>query len=137
MLIEALVVGTVAAVAGLVGRHRHRRRTALADEHVRRDGARRAAGRLARHAVAASLVVGVVVTVLAAWLPARRAAKIPPVAAMSSVHADGDHPSLVRAQHASARCSPAPASALVLYGTTMDDCDDGQTPMARAARSCC
>ncbi|MGC0416927.1 ABC transporter permease [Embleya sp. AB8] len=33
-------------------------------------------------AVLASLGVGVVVTVLAAWLPARRAAKVPPVAAL-------------------------------------------------------
>ncbi|SEE71951.1 putative ABC transport system permease protein [Streptomyces sp. 2231.1] len=34
-----------------------------------------------------ALVVGVVVTMLAAWLPSRRAAKVPPVAAMNSVHA--------------------------------------------------
>ncbi|MBT2505620.1 ABC transporter permease [Streptomyces sp. ISL-98] len=34
-----------------------------------------------------ALVIGVVVTMLAAWLPGRRAAKIPPVAAMNSVHA--------------------------------------------------
>ena len=32
-----------------------------------------------------SLAVGVVVTVLAAWLPSRKAAKIAPVAALSSV----------------------------------------------------
>ncbi len=34
-----------------------------------------------------TLVVGVGVTMLAAWLPGRRAAKIPPIAAMNSVHA--------------------------------------------------
>ncbi|MET7640358.1 ABC transporter permease [Streptomyces sp. NPDC005438] len=45
--------------------------------------------------VLVSLVVGVVVTVLAAYLPARRAAKIPPVAAMSSVHAPATTRSLV------------------------------------------
>jgi putative ABC transport system permease protein len=33
-----------------------------------------------------SIAVGVVVTVLAAYLPARRAAKVPPLAAMSTVH---------------------------------------------------
>ncbi|WP_328538355.1 ABC transporter permease [Streptomyces sp. NBC_00344] len=34
----------------------------------------------------AAFAVGVVITMLAAWLPARRAAKIPPVAAMGSAH---------------------------------------------------
>ncbi|HCA87952.1 MAG TPA: ABC transporter [Streptomyces sp.] len=34
-----------------------------------------------------ALAIGVLVTMLAAWLPGRRAAKVPPVAAMNSVHA--------------------------------------------------
>ncbi|MDX2291067.1 MULTISPECIES: ABC transporter permease [Streptomyces] len=45
--------------------------------------------------VLASFGVGVVITVLAAWLPGRRAAKIPPVAAMNSVHATPNTKSLV------------------------------------------
>ncbi|WP_405457650.1 ABC transporter permease [Streptomyces sp. NBC_00101] len=45
--------------------------------------------------VLAAFGVGVVITVLAAWLPARRAAKIAPVAAMSSVHAVASTRSLV------------------------------------------
>jgi putative ABC transport system permease protein len=43
----------------------------------------------------AALGVGVLITMFAAWLPGRRAAKIPPVAAMSSVHAIATTKSLV------------------------------------------
>ncbi|MFD6416418.1 ABC transporter permease [Streptomyces sp. NPDC060194] len=45
--------------------------------------------------VAAALAVGVVITMVSAWLPARRAARIPPVAAMGSVHATATVRSLV------------------------------------------
>ncbi|MFE9022398.1 ABC transporter permease [Streptomyces sp. NPDC007808] len=45
--------------------------------------------------VLAAIGVGVLITMLAAWLPGRRAAKIPPVAAMSSVHAAATTKSLV------------------------------------------
>ncbi|EGE44070.1 FtsX-like permease family protein [Streptomyces sp. SID4928] len=46
-------------------------------------------------AVLSAFAVGVLITVLAAWLPARRAAKIAPVAAMSSVHATASTKSLI------------------------------------------
>ncbi|MFD9033791.1 ABC transporter permease [Streptomyces sp. NPDC059567] len=45
--------------------------------------------------VIAALAVGILITTFAAWLPGRRAAKIPPVAAMSSVHAAATTKSLV------------------------------------------
>ncbi|MGW0121128.1 ABC transporter permease [Streptomyces sp. NPDC003327] len=45
--------------------------------------------------VLAAFGVGILITVLAAWLPGRRAAKIPPVAAMNSVHATPTTKSLV------------------------------------------
>nr|WSW68837.1 FtsX-like permease family protein [Streptomyces sp. NBC_00995] len=45
--------------------------------------------------VVAAFGVGVLITVLAAWLPARRAAKIPPVAAMNSQYAVATVKSLV------------------------------------------
>ncbi|CAM5376694.1 ABC transporter [Streptomyces badius] len=46
-------------------------------------------------AVVSAFAVGILITVLAAWLPARRAAKIAPVAAMSGVHATASVKSLV------------------------------------------
>ncbi|NGN69581.1 ABC transporter permease [Streptomyces sp. A7024] len=70
--------------------------------------------------IAASLIVGVVVTVLAAWLPARRAAKIPPVAAMSSVHAKATTRSLVIRNTIGSLLSAAGA-ALVIGAMSMSD----------------
>ncbi|WP_406861320.1 ABC transporter permease [Streptomyces sp. HUAS MG47] len=45
--------------------------------------------------IVAALAVGVIITMVAAYLPGRRAAKIPPVAAMGSVHAVATVKSLV------------------------------------------
>lgn len=86
VLIESLVVGTIAAVVGFglgvliaIGM-----RAAMgAAGGTIPDGSLI----IAPGSVIAALLVGVLVTVLAAWLPARRAAKIPPIAAMSSVDA--------------------------------------------------
>ncbi|WP_097936022.1 MULTISPECIES: ABC transporter permease [unclassified Streptomyces] len=94
VLLEAAVVGTLASVIGFaLG-------LGLAT------GLRSAMGLLGGKipagplvvsptAVGSAFAVGILITVLAAWLPARRAAKIAPVAAMSSVHATVSTKSLV------------------------------------------
>ncbi|MGK5448173.1 ABC transporter permease [Streptomyces radiopugnans] len=80
-------------------------------------------------AVVASLVVGIAVTVAAAWLPARRAAKVPPVAAMNSVHAPATVRGLVVRNTIGAVLAGAGA-VLVLAATGMDD---GKMPMGAGA----
>uniref|UniRef100_A0AAU2VTR4 ABC transporter permease n=1 Tax=Streptomyces sp. NBC_00008 TaxID=2903610 RepID=A0AAU2VTR4_9ACTN len=94
VLLEAAVVGLIASVIGFavglglaVGL-----RSAMS-----LIGGKIPAGPLvvAPSTVVAALGVGVVITVLAAWLPARRAAKIPPVAAMNSQYAVATVKSLV------------------------------------------
>ncbi|WP_372408097.1 ABC transporter permease [Streptomyces luteireticuli] len=91
VLIEAFVVGAVAAVAGLlagIGIGAGMRSAIGADMP---DGPLV----ITPGTVVTALAVGIVVTMLAAWLPGRRAAKIPPVAAMNSVHAVATTKSLV------------------------------------------
>ncbi|MFF7790592.1 FtsX-like permease family protein [Streptomyces sp. NPDC007991] len=85
VLIEAMVVGTVGAAGGLgVGAAM----AAVARSTVGVFGTKNPDGPLVvtSTTVLVAAVVGVLVTMLAAWLPARRAAKIPPVAAIGSAH---------------------------------------------------
>ncbi|CAL9435792.1 ABC transporter permease [Streptomyces sp. enrichment culture] len=94
VLAEAAIVGLVASVAGyLLG-------IALAvglRSGMASFGLKVPDGPLVLGAtpVLSALGVGLVITMLAAWLPGRRAAKIPPVAAMNSVHAAPTQKSLV------------------------------------------
>ncbi|GHH79969.1 ABC transporter [Streptomyces sulfonofaciens] len=118
VLLEALVVGAVAAVTGLlagigIGAGMRSLVASL-------DTATVPSGPLvvSPGTVATALAVGIVVTVLAAWLPGRRAAKIPPVAAMSSVHARPTTRSLVLRNTIGALFSAA-GTLLVLAGTRM------------------
>ncbi|MGW3124260.1 ABC transporter permease [Streptomyces sp. NPDC001107] len=130
VLIEAFVVGVVAGVTGLVagigiGAGLRSLMNTL--------GATVPDGPLviSPGTVVSALAVGVVITMLAAWLPGRRAAKIPPVAAMSSVHAQATTKSLVLRNTLGALFSAA-GVATVLAATTMDG-SDGQGPMGLGA----
>ncbi|MFG2603812.1 ABC transporter permease [Streptomyces sp. NPDC048514] len=130
VLIEAFAVGAVAGVTGLaagVGIGAGLRGL------LGSFGASMPDGPLVISAgtVATALAVGVCITVLAAWLPGRRAAKIPPVAAMSSVHAKATTKSLVLRNTLGALFAAA-GVAVVLTGTTMD-ADSGQGAMGLGA----
>ncbi|MFF3347592.1 ABC transporter permease [Streptomyces sp. NPDC002779] len=130
VLIEAFVVGAVAGVAGLV---------AGIGIGV---GLRSLMGSLGATVpdgplvispgtVVTALAVGVVITMLAAWLPGRRAAKIPPVAAMSSLHAQATTKSLVLRNTLGALFAGG-GVAVVLAATSMEG-SDGQAPMGLGA----
>ncbi|MEF9904365.1 ABC transporter permease [Streptomyces sp. P9-A2] len=130
VLIEAFVVGAVAAVVGLL--------TGIAIGAGLRAlmgtfEATVPAGPLVvtPGTVAAAFAVGILITMLAAWLPGRRAAKIPPVAAMNSVHAKATTKSLVLRNTLGALFSGA-GIAVVLVATTMSG-TDGQAPMGIGA----
>ncbi|MEU1853634.1 FtsX-like permease family protein [Streptomyces sp. NPDC019990] len=71
--------------------------------------------------VIAALGVGVLITMLAAWLPGRRAAKIPPVAAMNSVHAAATTKSLVLRNSIGAAITALGAAGIVLGATSGGD----------------
>ncbi|MEV0976682.1 ABC transporter permease [Streptomyces sp. NPDC049915] len=130
VLIEALVVGAVAGVAGLVagiGIGAGLRSLMGTFDATVPDGPLV----ISPTTVVTALVVGVLVTMLAAWLPARRAAKIPPVAAMSSVHAKATTKSLVLRNTIGALFAAA-GVAVVLAATSMD-ADAAQAPMGLGA----
>ncbi|GAU68591.1 putative membrane protein CrgA [Streptomyces sp. NBRC 110611] len=119
VLIEALVVGAVAAVTGLaagIGIGAGLRALLNSTGATFPDGPLV----VSLSTVLVSLLVGIVVTVLAAWLPGRRAAKIPPVAAMSSVHATATTKSLVVRNTIGALLSGA-GTAAILVATGMSD----------------
>ncbi|MFF7265392.1 ABC transporter permease [Streptomyces sp. NPDC008159] len=130
VLIEAFVVGTVAAVTGLavgVGIGAAMRGLISTLGETVPDGPLV----VSPGTVVTALLVGVLITMLAAWLPGRRAAKIPPVAAMSSVHAQATTRSLVVRNTIGALFSGA-GIATVLYATTLEG-SDGQVPMGIGA----
>ncbi|MGW7252522.1 ABC transporter permease [Streptomyces sp. NPDC054834] len=130
VLIEAFVVGTVAGMTGLaagigIGAGLRSLMNSL--------GATVPDGPLVitPSTAVAALAVGIVITMLAAWLPGRRAAKIPPVAAMSAVHAKATTKSLVLRNTIGALFSAA-GVAVVLAATSMD-ADKAQAPMGLGA----
>ncbi|MFD6169498.1 ABC transporter permease [Streptomyces coeruleorubidus] len=130
VLIEAFVVGAVAAVAGLVagiGIGAGLRSLMGTFDATVPDGPLI----IKPATILTALAVGILVTMLAAWLPGRRAAKIPPVAAMNSVHAKATTKSLVLRNTLGALVSAA-GIAVILVATTMDG-SDGQVPMGFGA----
>ncbi|MFD3727685.1 ABC transporter permease [Streptomyces sp. NPDC058671] len=75
--------------------------------------------------------VGVLITMFAAWLPGRRAAKIPPVAAMNSVHATPNGKSLV-VRNAIGAAVTALGAVLIVLGAGQGG-DDGRLLIAGGA----
>lgn len=130
VLIEAFAVGAVAGVTGLaagVGIGAGLRSLLGSFGATMPDGPLV----ISPGTVVTALAVGVLITMLAAWLPGRRAAKIPPVAAMSSVHATATTKSLVL-RNTLGSLFAAAGIAVVLAGTRMD-ADTGQGAMGIGA----
>ncbi|MFT4200350.1 ABC transporter permease [Gordonia sp. (in: high G+C Gram-positive bacteria)] len=86
VLTEAFIVGLLGAVIGLavgIGLAAALRAIAIATTGLPNGGLR-----ITPTAVLAALAVGIVVTMLSAWLPARRAARVAPVEAMRATMAE-------------------------------------------------
>ncbi|MEU9296712.1 FtsX-like permease family protein [Streptomyces sp. NPDC048266] len=81
--------------------------------------------------VLSAFAVGVLITMFAAWLPGRRAAKIPPVAAMNSVHATPNAKSLV-VRNAIGAAVTALGAVLIVLGAGQGG-DDGRMLIAGGA----
>ncbi|WP_030754775.1 ABC transporter permease [Streptomyces griseus] len=81
--------------------------------------------------VLAAFGVGVLITMLAAWLPGRRAAKIPPVAAMNSVHATPNAKSLA-VRNAIGAAITAIGAVLIVLGANAGG-DEGRMTIAGGA----
>ncbi|WP_415952578.1 ABC transporter permease [Streptomyces sp. KLOTTS4A1] len=129
VLVEAFFVGLVAAVVGLaagigigVGL-----RAFLGTNVGLPDGPTV----IAPATVISAFAVGIVVTMLSAYLPGRRAAKIPPVAAMNALHATPTAKGLVVRNTIGAAFSGLGIAA-VLYGRTMA-ASDAKLPMGLGA----
>jgi putative ABC transport system permease protein len=119
VLVEALAVGLVSSVAGLaagVGAGAAVRAALSATDSTLPDGPLV----IGATTVIAALGLGIGVTMLAAWLPARHAAKIPPVAAMRSVSIPATGRSLV-VRNTIGAVLAATGGCLTLAATAMDD----------------
>ncbi|WP_330477843.1 ABC transporter permease [Streptomyces platensis] len=131
VLLEAFIVGLIASAVGLVtgiGIGAGLRSLTSSMSTTTPDGPLV----VPFSAVVASLFVGVLITVLAAWLPGRRAAKIPPVAAMNSVHAAPTTKSLVVRNTLGALVAGA-GTAGVLAATHISDDDASSKVMSLSA----
>ncbi|WP_435207970.1 ABC transporter permease [Streptomyces sp. bgisy034] len=120
VLAEAAVVGLVASVIGFVlgiGLAVGLRSGMTAFEMKIPDGPLV----LSATPVVAAVAVGVLITMFAAWLPGRRAAKIPPVAAMNSLHAVATTKSLVLRNSIGAAITALGGAGIVLGASTGGD----------------
>ncbi len=119
VLIEAALTGLLASAAGLasgVGIGAAVRAWLAASNTMLPDGPLV----IGTTTVLVALALGIGVTVLAAWPPARRAAKIPPIAAMNSVYAPPTGHSL-KARNVIGGVLAAVGAALVVGSTAMTD----------------
>ena len=88
VMLEATIVGLRRLGRRARRRHRRRRRAEGAARRVRASTCPPAAWPSPRSTVVTSLIVGTVVTLASAWFPARKAGKVPPIAAMRAVALD-------------------------------------------------